>query len=104
VLWRSNLPRAAEDLAHARFVYRHASMGSWTAQTQTRDAVRDLFAGEKVRDDCLLPSPDADDSERIERFNVVKLASLVQMKLTSFRDKDRIHSRDMLDVELIDPS
>jgi hypothetical protein len=26
------------------------------------------------------------------------------MKLTSFRDKDRMHLRDMIDVELIDAS
>jgi len=34
----------------------------------------------------------------------LKLEQLVRMKLTSFRDKDRMHLRDMLDVELIDAS
>jgi hypothetical protein len=32
----------------------------------------------------------------------LKLDALVQMKLNVFRDKDRMHLRDMLDVELID--
>jgi hypothetical protein len=32
----------------------------------------------------------------------LKLDALVRMKLTSFRDKDRTHLRDMLDVGLID--
>jgi hypothetical protein len=45
-----------------------------------------------------------DESEQIERFNVLKLEALVRMKLTSFRDRDRMHLRDMLDVELVDPS
>ena len=30
--------------------------------------------------------------------------SLVKMKLTSFRDKDRTHLRDMIDVGLLDYS
>ena len=32
------------------------------------------------------------------------LDALVRMKLTSYRDKDRTHLRDMLDVGLIDQS
>jgi hypothetical protein len=32
------------------------------------------------------------------------LEPLVRMKLTSFRDKDRVHLRDMLSVGLIDDS
>jgi hypothetical protein len=34
--------------------------------------------------------------------SVLSLEALVRMKLTSFRDKDRTHLRDMLEVELID--
>ena len=30
------------------------------------------------------------------------LQALVTMKLNSYRDKDRMHLRDMIDVELID--
>ena len=30
--------------------------------------------------------------------------SLVRMKLTSFRDKDRVHLRDMIDIGMIDES
>jgi len=35
---------------------------------------------------------------------VLSLEALVQMKLTSFRDKDRTHVRDMIGVGLIDRS
>jgi hypothetical protein len=34
----------------------------------------------------------------------LKLDALVRMKLTSFKDKDRMHLRDMIDVELVDRS
>ena len=34
---------------------------------------------------------------------VASLPALVRMKLTSFRLKDRVHLRDMIDVGLIDP-
>jgi hypothetical protein len=33
---------------------------------------------------------------------VLSLAALVQIKLTAYRDKDRTHLRDMIDVGLID--
>ena len=38
--------------------------------------------------------------QRLERA----LEALVRMKLTSFRDKDRTHLRDMLEIGLIDSS
>jgi hypothetical protein len=47
-------------------------------------------------------APDVTDSERSAEFRVISLPALVQMKLTSFRDKDRMHLRDLIDVGLID--
>jgi hypothetical protein len=35
---------------------------------------------------------------------LVNLDALVRMKLNSFRDKDRMHLRDMIDVGLVDES
>jgi len=46
----------------------------------------------------------ATDSEPTETFRVVALESLVRMKLVSFRDKDRVHLRDLIDVGLVDES
>ena len=34
----------------------------------------------------------------------MSLDALVRMKLTSFRDKDRMHLRDLIDVGLVDAS
>ena len=61
-----------------------------------------LFADEKVRaaDEC--PCPGLDESERAVEFQVATLLALVRMKLTSFRDKDRTHLRDMIQVGLVD--
>ena len=67
-----------------------------------RDAVHILFAGEKVRSGDLLASPTMVERKRVGDFDVVNLDALVRMKLTSYRDKDRTHLRDMIDVGLID--
>jgi len=61
-----------------------------------------FFAGEKVRKEYLMPAADVDESESTGQFRVLALEALVRMKLTSFRDKDRVHLRDMIDVGLID--
>ena len=37
-------------------------------------------------------------------FELVPLEDLVKMKLTSFRDKDRMHLRDLMSVGLVDAS
>ena len=50
------------------------------------------------------PAPDVSESEGTGSFRLLSLDALVRMKLTSFRDKDRVHLRDMIGVGLIDPS
>lgn len=67
-----------------------------------QDAVHVLFAGEKVRPDHVTPTPDVAESEPGAQFRVVALDALVQMKLNSFRLKDRVHLLDMIGVGLID--
>ena len=67
-----------------------------------RDAVHILFAGEKVKPNDLAPTANVEEREPAEDYEILKLESLVRMKLTSFRDKDRMHLRDMISVKLID--
>lgn len=43
-------------------------------------------------------------AKRASNFRLLTLGALVRMKLTSFRDKDRTHLRDMFDVGLLDGS
>ena len=71
---------------------------------KARDVVHVVFAGEKVRDEYPESVPTIDRWEQIKDIRTLPLEALVRMKLTSFRDKDRVHLRDMLDVGLIDAS
>ena len=71
---------------------------------KARDAVHIVFASEKVRPDYTIAAPDVSESEETETFRLISLEALVKMKLTSFRDKDRVHVRDLIDVELVDAS
>ncbi len=63
-----------------------------------------LFAAEKVRAHYVETVPDVSESDRTETFPLISLDALVRMKLTSFRDKDRVHLRDMVEVGLADQS
>jgi hypothetical protein len=63
-----------------------------------------IFASEKVRPESPLPSPDVTESEQADRFRLITLDGLVRMKLTAFRDKDRTHLRDLIEVGLLDAS
>jgi hypothetical protein len=107
LLRRADLGAAKAALEAAGFVYRHAASIDMFLDgpgAKARDAVHVIFAGEKVRPDDILPAPEVTESEATASFRVVALDALVRMKLTSFRDKDRMHLRDMLDVGLIDAS
>jgi hypothetical protein len=105
LLRRADLERAKVVLARAGFVYRHsAGMDMFLdgARGKARDSLHVIFAGEKVRPEYLEPAPDVTASEATETFRLLDLTALVPMKLTSFRDKDRVHLRDLIDVGLVD--
>lgn len=105
VIRRTDLEAAKAALAREGFVYRHAAsvdMFLDGPDAKARDAVHVVFAGEKVRPEYLLPVPDVSESEATATFRLLGLEPLVRMKLTSFRDKDRMHLRDLLGVGLID--
>lgn len=94
-------------LEAAGFVFRHAGgidMFLDGPGAKARDAVHVLYAGEKVRPEYVLPTAALTESERSQNYQVVSLEALVRMKLTSYRDKDRTHLRDLIDVGLIDNS
>ena len=101
-----------EDYAAARaamesagFVYRHvASIDAFLEgpTAKTRDAVHIVRANEKVRSHEPLANPDVSESEDAGLFRVISLDALVRIKLTAFRDKDRTHVRDLIEVGLVD--
>jgi hypothetical protein len=87
------------------FVHRHSAgldVFLEAPNQKARDAVQVRFAGEKVKESELLANPDVTDSQTIGTFKALSLRALVQIKLTAFRDKDRTHLRDLIDVGLID--
>jgi hypothetical protein len=107
LLRRADLPAATAALEAAGFVYRHAAgldVFLDGPAAKARDAVHVVFAGEKVRPEEPLPNPAVTDSEAADDYRILTLRALVQIKLTAYRDKDRTHLRDLLDVGLIDAS
>ena len=69
-----------------------------------RDAVHIVFAGERVKPNDLEVTADVSEIEieKSDDYDILKLESLVRMKLTSFRRKDQVHLIDMISVGLID--
>lgn len=104
---RPDLPAVTAALEAAGFVYRHAASIDMFLDgpgAKARDSVHVLMAGEKVRPEYLLPTADPDEFVYAvdHRFRHLTLDALVRMKLTSYRDKDRTHLRDLIEVGLID--
>ncbi|HVP46093.1 MAG TPA: hypothetical protein VMT32_05900 [Bryobacteraceae bacterium] len=84
--------------------FRHVAGLDMLVDTQApraRSAVHLIFVNEKVRPDYLEPVPDFSAAPTINGLLVAPVADLVRMKLTSFRDKDRVHIRDLDSVGLI---
>lgn len=102
---RVDLAGIMTAMESAGFVYRHSSgidMFLDGPQAKARDAVHLVYAGEKVRPEYALPAPEVTQSEATASFRVLALDALVQMKLTSFRAKDRMHLLDLIEVGLVD--
>lgn len=107
LLRRSDFPAAQKALEAVGFVYRHGKgidMFLDGPDAKARDAVHVIFAGERVHSGDTIAAPDVTETENIENHRTLTLDALVRMKLIAFRDKDRMHLRDMIDVELIDAS
>ena len=105
VLRRDDLERAKATLEKAGFVHRRSAgieMFLDGPGAKARDAVHVIFSGEKVRPEYVALVPDVAESVSFKSYRVLSLEAVVRMKLTSNRDKDRMHLRDMLGVGLID--
>ena len=107
LLRRADLERAKDALTTAGFSYRNSQSGELfldSPDAKARDAVRIIFAGEKVREDHTLAAPDVEESTATSIARVLSVEALVNMSLTSFRLDDRVDLRDMIDVGLVDQS
>lgn len=107
ILNESDVPAATEALSKVGFIYRRAagvSMFLDGPNAKARDAVYVIFAGKKVREEYPEAVPDINEYALIADARTLPLDKLVKMKLTSFRDKDRVHIRDMISIDIIDES
>jgi hypothetical protein len=107
LLRRADLDAAAVALGKEGFVRRRVAgieMFLDGPDAKGRDAVHVVIAAERVKPDYVLPSPDVTEAEITGDFRLLTLEALVRMKLTSFRDKDRTHLRDLIEVDLLDPT
>jgi hypothetical protein len=104
---RDDFPADRSALESVRYVYRHdAGLDVFLdgPGARPRESVHLVFANEKVREHESVANPDVTDALETGEFAVLKLESLVRIKLTANRDKDRTHLRDLIDVGLIDAS
>lgn len=68
-----------------------------------RSGIHLVWSDTLIRPSYTCPSPSVNEAVRDpEGFAVLDLPALVRMKLTSFRDIDRVHVKDLAQVGLID--
>jgi hypothetical protein len=73
-----------------------------SARLKPRDAIRVLFAEEKVRSEDHLPSPSVDDTVQMGDYRVVSFEGLLRMEFNAYRLKNCVHLRDLIEVGLLD--
>jgi len=104
---RRDLNAIIEAVRPFGFEHRHAASADMlvdAAQPKARSAVHLIFVGEKVRPEYPEPVPAFSAPVRTaEGLLLAPIDDLVRMKLTSFREKDRVHLRDLDAVKLITP-
>lgn len=105
---RSDLERAKVAMEEAGFRFREVlgiAMFVDPVKPTVRGGVHLIFENEKVRKEYAHPVPPIlENPPRSEQdYAIVPLESLVRMKLTSFRLKDRVHLLDLMGIGLITP-
>jgi len=104
---RADLEQIKSAAAKHGFRFHHAAgvdMLIYGDAPPTRSAVRLIFSGEKVRSGYLAPAPPIEPERKLihgREVMVIQVADLVRMKLTSYRDKDRVHIRSLDSVGLV---
>ena len=111
---RSDMEAIITVMARGGFIHRSLSILGGKGRIEmfldvpgakVRDGVRLIFSGEKVNPESLEPSPDVEHIDASHSdFCLIDLEALLTMKLTSYRDKDRVHLRDMMEIGMLDES
>lgn len=106
---RPDLPKVIEVAEKHGFRFRHSAgldMLLYGETTSAKNAIHLLFSGEKVKDAQAEPNPEIRPttvSIAGMEFRVIPVGDLVKMKLSAYRDKDRVHIRSMDAAGLITP-
>lgn len=106
---RSDLQKIKESAPKHGFQFRHAAGMDMLLHGEDTKAIKGVhlvFSGEKVRPSYVMPAPAIHpENMPVEGLSVavIALPDLINMKLTSNRDKDRVHIRNMDSVGLITP-
>ena len=109
MIHRADLGRVKQAAEQHGFHFRHSAgldMLLYGSTDSARNAVRLLFSGERVRPQQVAPNPPIDPVEKEihgHRVFVIRLRDLLVMKLSAFRDKDRVHVRSMDAAGLLTP-
>jgi hypothetical protein len=101
---REDLDKIIEAVQPYGLVYRHVAGVDMLVQAgapSARRAVHMLFTGERVRPVDPVPVPDLGECRKVRELRLIPLASLVRMKLTSFRLKDQTHLKDLDEAGLL---
>lgn len=112
LLRREDFSRAIVAMTAAGYTHRKiSSLGGGAMdvflegpEAKVRDAVHVLFAGEMVKPDAAAVNASVDeavDAGDAGDFRLISLPALVRMKLAAWRDKDRMHLRDLAGVGLL---
>jgi hypothetical protein len=107
VIHRKNMLAATKTLESAGFLYCQSAgvdMFLDGPSAKARDAVRIVFAGEKVSPEHFETTPDVENPYVENNVRYLQLEALVRMKLNWHRRQDKVDIRDMIDVGLIDIS
>lgn len=98
---RDDLPRVIAIAESHGFRFRHSAgldMPLYGPTDSARNAIHLLFAGERVKASQLETHPGIRPVRTElhgQEFLVIPVLDLVRMKLSSYRDKDRVHIRGM---------
>jgi hypothetical protein len=109
MIQRTHLEKVKEIVARHGFRFRQPAgvdILLYGPSDSARNAVHLIFSGEKVRPNQVTPNPPIHPEKKAihgREVFVIPVPDLVRTKLSSYRDKDRVHVRAMDAAGLITP-
>lgn len=105
IVRRSDFTAIESALESAGFNHQHAASIDMFMDADggtPRNAIHLLYANELIKPRDILPVPDVEESQQLDRTRFLKLQALVRYKLVSHRLKDQVHLQDLISLGLVD--